>query len=79
MKKDAFIVAVVSLWTDHDRMDIDGCEFQNLMIEHGLATEVPATEADCETDWGQDYGLELGDPMLKFDAELLAMTRERAA
>ena len=79
MNKDGFIADVVDLWREHACMDIDGCDFQELLIKHGLAEEVLATEADCETDWGRDYGLELGDPMLKDHAELLAMTRERVA
>ena len=79
MNKDAFIADVVDLWKDHYCMDIDGGNFQDLMVKHGLATEVLATEADCETDWARDYGLELGDPMLKYAAELQVMTRKRAA
>ncbi len=70
MNKDDFIVAVVNLWTDHQCMDIDGGDFQRLIIKHGLATEVPATEEDCETEEAQDWGVEPGDLMLKYDAEL---------
>ena len=79
MNKDAFIAAVVSLWRDHDCMDIEGPDFQRLLIEHGLAAEAPATIADCETDWAKDNGLEPGDLMLRYDDDLLAMTRERTA
>ena len=79
MDKDGFIVAVVQLWQDGQCMDIDGGDFQDLLLKHELATEVPATAADCETEEAQDWGVEPGDLMLKYDAELLAMTRERAA
>ncbi len=73
MDKDGFIAAVVGLWKDHACMDIDGADFQDALLQHGLATEVPATKADCETEVAQDWDVEPGDLMLKYDAELLAI------
>ncbi len=74
MNKDAFIVAVVSLWKG-SCMDIDGEDFQDLLVKHGLATEVLATAEDCETEEAQEWDVEPGDTMLKYDAELMAMIR----
>ncbi len=79
MDKDAFIVGVVSLWKDHACMDIDGADFQDLLVKHGLATEVPATAEDCQTEEAQEWDVEPGDLMLKYDAELMALIRERTA
>ncbi len=79
MNKDAFIVAVVSLWKGHACMDIDGEDLQYLLVQHGLATEVLATAEDCETEEAQEWDVSPGDTMLKYDAELMALIRERAA
>ncbi len=79
MDKDGFIAAVVRLWRAHDCIDIYSSDFQDLLVKHGLASEGPATEADCATDWGQDYGVELGDIVLHDHDDLVALMKERAA
>ncbi len=78
MDKDGFIAAVVALWRYHDCMDIDGASIQDLLVKHGLASEGPATEEDCATEWGQDYGIELGDIVLHDHPDLAALMKERA-
>ena len=78
MDKDGFTAAVVALWREHDCMDIDGANFQDLLVKHGLASEGPATKEDCETDWAQEYGVELGDTVLHDHPDLLALMKERA-
>jgi len=77
MDKDGFIDAVVKVWRYHDCMDIDGDIFQDLLVKYGLASEGPATKEDCETDWGQDYGVELGDTVLHDHPDLMALMKER--
>ena len=79
MDKDGFITAVVALWREHDGMDIDGCAFQELVLKYRLMSEGPATKEDCETDWAQEYDVELGDPVLHSHPDLLALMKERAA
>ncbi len=78
MDKDGFIAAIVTLWREHDCMDIDGGDFQNVLVAHGLASEGPATEEDCATDWGRDYGVEVGDTVLHDHPDLAALMKERA-
>ena len=75
MRKDDFIAAVVALWREHDCMDIDGASFQDLLVKHGLASEGPATEEDCATDWAQEYGVELGDIVLHDHPDLVALMK----
>ncbi len=49
MDKDAFIVGVVSLWKDHACMDIDGADFQDLLVKHGLATGSQDLTRQCQS------------------------------
>lgn len=44
---------------------LDSGEVQDLLAEHGVLHEVPATEADCEQAWAREYGVEPGDPIFK--------------
>ncbi len=78
MDKDGFIAAVVALWREHWCGDIDGADFQELLVKHGLASEGPATEEDCATDWAQEYGVEVGDMFLHDHPDLVALMKERA-
>ena len=80
MDKDGFIVAVVALAIaarEHGCMDIDGGDLQDLLGKHGLAIESPATGEDCKGDWGQEYGVELGDTVLHYHPTLTALMKER--
>ena len=77
--KDGFIVAVVRMWRAHGCTGIFSADFQALLIKHGLSTEGPATEEDCKTKWGQDYGVELGDMVLHDHPDLVALMKDRAA
>jgi len=79
MDKDGFIAALVTLWREHDCMDIDGAHFQDLLLKYGLATEGPATQEDCRTDWAQDFGVEEGDMILHTHPDLDALMKEQAA
>ena len=75
--KDGFVVAVVGLWREHACMEIDGADFQTLLIKYGLATEGSATEADCKEDWAKEWDIEPGDPMLIYHPDLSALMKER--
>ena len=77
MDKDGFIADLVGFWRDRDCMDIDGAAIQDLLVKHGLASEGPATEEDCATDWAQEFGLELGDTVLHDHPDLVALMKER--
>jgi len=56
-----------------DGVGIDGGDLQEQMIEHGLLIERPATEDDCKTDVGLDYGLRPGDTWIETSPDLVAM------
>lgn len=77
MDKDGFIIAVVALWRENYGMNLDSCAFQELVCKYRLMSESPATKEDCDTDWGQDYEIELGDPVLHSHPDLLALMKER--
>ena len=79
MDKDGFIAALVALWREHWCEDIDGGDFQALLIKHGLASEGPATKEDCATEWADEYGVQPGDTVLHDHPDLAALMKERAA
>lgn len=60
-----FVKDLLALWSE-DYSDIDGADFQGLLVKHELVKERPATEEDCKTEWAQEYGLEPGDTMLDY-------------
>ena len=74
---NSFIGALLALWRRNYCADIDGCDFQDLLIKHGLASEGTATEADCEEEPAQEFGVEPGDPMLKYHPDLMALMKEQ--
>ena len=75
MDKDAFLAELIASYWEHDCMDIDGCDFQDLLLKHGFAVEAPATEEDCKEEWALEYGYEPGDPMIKYDREIQLMVK----
>lgn len=75
MDKDAFLAELIAGYWEHDCMDIDGGDFQDLLLKHGLAKEAPATEEDCKEEWALEYGYEPGDPMIKYDPEIQSMVK----
>ena len=77
MDKDGFVVALVKLVRDHPGMDIDGATIQELFVIYGLASEGPATEADCEEDWAKEWDIEPGDPIQTYHPDLMALMKER--
>ncbi len=77
MDKDGFIAAAVRLWRMQD-CEFDGADFQELLVKHGLASEGPATEEDCATEWAQEYGVEVGETVLHDHPDLMALMKERA-
>jgi len=79
MNLEAFIVELTNLWTDHDHMDIDGADFQDMLVKHGLLLETKATAEDCETEYAQDYGVEIGDPWCVYAPELIAIRKRATA
>ena len=46
------IGALTRRWSDHD-CDIDGCDFQEVMVKHGIFVTVPASEY-FRDEWGVD-------------------------
>lgn len=47
-------------------------------IKHGLFDERPATAEDCETDWGQEHDVEVGDPITSRSDALKAWLEEKS-
>lgn len=75
MDKDAFLGELIACWRDHYCGDIDGCDFQDLMLKHGLASEEPATKEDCEQEWAQEFDYNPGDLMIRYRPEINALTK----
>ena len=73
MDKDGFIKAIAERWIDDQWQDIDGADFQDLCVKHGLLIERPATQQDCDSEGGQEYGVDLGDPFFVKSDELIAL------
>jgi len=69
MNKDEFLVDLFHQWREHDWTDIDGGDFQELAVKHGLLIEKEATKDDI--DEFSDY--EIGDPIYIFSDALKAM------
>lgn len=77
MDKDGFIAAVVRAWWENDCDGVNGDDFQEMVIKHGFAKEKPATEEYCRTEAAQEYGVEVGDPMLLYHDDFVALMKER--
>ena len=77
--KDGFVVAMMKLMTGQAfmDMDIDGAMIEELFVKYGLATEGPATEADCKEDWAKEWDIEPGDQMLTYHPDLVALMKRR--
>ena len=77
-----FAGALFDWYREGDHMDLDGCDMGDLLAKHGLMYETKATEADCEEEWCQDFGCEVGDTIFKYGAlmlRLMQQARSRAA
>ncbi len=71
-----FVRDLMQGYFENDCYDIDGGDIQDLAIKHGLANEVAATEADCKDERAQEYGVEPGDPYLRWSGPLQALLKE---
>ena len=76
MDIEAFAIDLVNFWREHDCMDIDGADFQGMLVKHGLVIERPATQEDCEEEWAQEYGTEIGDPVFLNSSEFIAAAKK---
>lgn len=78
MNINAFISEFIGSYREHGCMDMDGGDIQDMLAKHGLIIERPATEEDCASEWGQDYGVELGDTVYVDSPELAAIRASEA-
>jgi hypothetical protein len=62
----------------HASLDIDGGDFQDIAIKHGLFTERPLTAEEVADDDGpwHEYGCEEGEPWLFHTEELKTFLKE---
>lgn len=77
MDGNAFIAELVRKWREHDCSDIDGADFQDLLLKHGLCTERAATEEDCEEEWAQEWDYEPGDNIIVYSGPLKALLESK--
>lgn len=62
---EAFVVELIADYRWHNCMDIDGGDFHELCIKHGLMVERPATAEDlADEDWAHEFGVEEGDTIV---------------
>ena len=72
--KDAFLAALFEQCRDRGWYDIDGGDFQDLAIKHGLLIETVATAEDID-EWAE---YEIGEALFRFSPELMNLvTRAR--
>ena len=76
MDIEAFVIDLTKLFKRQDWDDIDGCDYQDLLIKHGLAIERPATEEDCKLNWASEYGVEVGDTIIVDSEEFSKLMKE---
>lgn len=75
MNIKAFVKELVGGYREHGCLDIDGADFQELLVKHGLCIERPATKEDAATEWAQDYDIEEGDTVVVDSPELKAFLK----
>ena len=68
MKADRFIGDLVLCWREHECLDIDGAEFQDLLLRHGLARLGMATPEQAD-----DMGIDAGDEILLYNSTILKL------
>lgn len=73
MDVSAFVIELVTRCREDFCSDIDGADLQDLFVRHGLMTERPATPEDCEAEWAQEYGVDVGDTILVDTDEFTAL------
>lgn len=79
MNLEAFIAELVDDYRLHGCMDIDGGDFQEMLIKHGLCVERPATVEEAGEAWCQDYDIKAGDTIVADCPELAALRRRERA
>ena len=70
MNLEAFAVELTEKWRP-ECMDVDGCDLQEMLAKHGIIIKRPATEADCQEEWAQEWGIEVGDPIFVDSPEFI--------
>ena len=73
---EAFIIDLIADWRHYSCCDIDGGDFQELCVKHGVLVERPATAEDVAEDWAQEYGIEMGETVV-VDSPWLLEARAR--
>lgn len=73
MNLNAFVFDLVTLYREHDCMDMDGGDIQGMLVKHGLMIERPATEDDLEDESLRSFGVEPGDVILVYAEEFVAL------
>lgn len=62
----AFLKDLLEDYRERDFSDIDGGDFQDLLIKHGFLIQAEITKEECEEDWALEWGYEPGDLFNKF-------------
>ena len=73
MNLNRFAAEIVDLWRRSDFVEIEGADFQELVIKHGLLVERTATAEDVaavDDDWRE---FEVGDEIVADSPELVAL------
>lgn len=73
-----FLGAVLRLYRDGDHMDIDGCDFQDILEKYGLTTQEIMTEDEAAEEWAQDSGFDAGDTFWKYTPVMLTLMRRKS-
>ncbi len=60
-------------YSEGGHCDIDGCDFQELLVKHGLAESRLVTEAELAEEWAREYEYEPGDTATMYTADMLAI------
>jgi hypothetical protein len=72
MNINAFVVELVAMYRAHDCMDIDGADFQELFVKHGLGIERPITAEEAGQVW-YEWDAEEGDLCVMDSEEFAAL------
>lgn len=83
MNIEAFIAELVADWREHYCCDIDGADFQDALVKHGIFIERPATAKEAEEEWCQEFEIREGDLIMAnspaFSELLRRVRRDKAA
>lgn len=62
----AFMHELLGYYTQNDCQDIDGGDFQQMLVNNSLAEQAEITEVECGEDWAIEWGYEPGDTFFRW-------------